>query len=258
MTPASEPCQFGRDGALMGMYHGAAGGHAPVGVLLCPPVGQTQVRTHRIYRQLAAGLAARGVCTLRFDYRGSGDSAGDSLALDWQQCLDDIRSAAAELRVRSGCATVAGFGAQLGGALALAAAPAVGFSQLVLWDPVLDGMRYVAAMDALQEMLRLDPLHYARPRAKEEAAAQWLGFPVSPQWRAQLSAWHARPSRVPTLVIDSLPEPHTDNWGPLAEAGARVVAMRPATRWNDLHRLEHAILAPSLLPLVAGALEQTA
>ena len=37
MTPASEPCQFGRDGALIGMYHGVAG-HAPVGMLLCPPI----------------------------------------------------------------------------------------------------------------------------------------------------------------------------------------------------------------------------
>lgn len=257
MTPASDPCQFGRDGALMGMYHGVTG-HATAGVLLCPPLGQALVRTHRVYRQLAAALAARGICALRFDYRGTGDSAGDSLALDWQHCLEDIRSAAAELRVRSGCATVIGFGAQLGGSLALAAAPTVGFARLLLWDPVLDGEEHVATLDRLQESLRTDPLHYAQPRARQDAAGQWLGFPVSPHWRAQVAAWRAPPSRLPTLIIDSLGEHSGADWSLFAEAGARVASMRPVTQWDDLHRLEHAVLAPGLLQVVAEALEQAA
>lgn len=241
----------------MGMYHGVAG-HAPTGVLLCPPLGQALMRSHRIYRQLATGLAARGVGAMRFDYRGTGDSAGDSLALDWQHCLADIRSAAAELRVRSGCATVVGFGARLGGSLALAAAPTVGFSRLILWDPVLDGAQHVAELDARQESLRTDPQHYARPRTAEEAAGQWLGFPFSPYWRAQVAAWRAEPARIPTLILDSRPEPAAGNWSPLAGAGARVVAMQVSTRWSDLHRLEHAILAPDLLRVVGEALEQAA
>lgn len=256
MTPASEPCQFGRDGALIGMYHGVAG-HAPVGMLLCPPLGQMLLRTHRIYRQLASGLAARGIGVLRFDYRGTGDSAGDSLALDWQHCLADIRSAAAELRVRSGCATVVGFGAQLGGSLALAAASAAGFARLILWDPVLDGARHVAELDAGQEALRTDPQHYTKPRSAEEAAGQWLGFPVSAQWRAQLAGWRAEPVRAPTLILDSRPEP-AGGWSPLDEAGARVLTMQASTDWGDLHRLEHAILAPDLLRVVGEALEQAA
>lgn len=256
MTPASEPCQFGRDGALIGMYHGTAG-HAPVGVLLCPPLGQALLRTHRVYRQLANGLATRGIGALRFDYRGTGDSAGDSLALDWQHCLADIRSAAAELRVRSGCAAVVGFGAQLGGSLALAAA-AAGFARLILWDPVLDGARHVAELDAWQEALRTDPLHYAKPRTVEEAAGQWLGFPVGAQWRTQLAGWRAEPARVPTLILDSRPEPAAGGWSPLAEAGAQVCAMPTSTHWGDLHRLEHAILAPDLLRVVGEALGQAA
>jgi pimeloyl-ACP methyl ester carboxylesterase len=237
------------------MYHGVAS-HAPVGVLLCPPVGQALVRTHRVYRQLADGLATRGVPVLRFDYRGSGDSAGDSLAMDWQHCLDDIRSAAAELRVRSGCAMVVGFGAHLGGSLALAAASKAGLARLILWDPVLEGDGHVATLDRLQEALRVDPMHYAQPRPKEDMAGQWLGFPVSPGWRAQLAAWRAQPARVPTLVIDSLPA--AGDWSPLTAPGTRVVAMQPATQWDDLHRLEQTILAPGLLQVVSDALEQVA
>lgn len=257
MTPASEPIQFGRDGTLMGMYHGVTG-HATQGVLLCPPLGQMLLRTQRLYRQLSTQLAARGICSLRFDYRGSGDSAGDSLALDWQDCLADIRSAAAELRARSGCTTLAGFGAQLGGSLALAAANATGFAQLLLWDPVLDGAQHVAELDALQEALRNDPLHYAQPRSREDAAGQWLGFPVSPSWRAQVAAWRAAPVNAPVLILDSLPPQADHTWSPLAEAGARILPLAQPTHWNDLHRLEHAILAPELLRAVSDALEPSA
>lgn len=257
MTPLSEPIQFGRDGALMGVFHDVAG-HASLGVLLCPPLGQTLVRTHRVYRQLATNLAEQGIGALRFDYRGSGDSAGDSLSLDWQRCLDDIRSAAAELRARIGCATVVGFGARLGGSLTLAAASTVGFARLILWDPVLDGAQRVAELDALQESLRTDPLHFARPRSRAAVAGQWLGFPVSPQWRAQVAAWRAEPAQVPTLIVDSLPESSMHAWSPLIEAGAEVLALQPATQWNDLYRLEHAVLSPNLLRAVSEVLGSSA
>ena len=255
MTPDSEPCQFGRDGALVGMYHGVSV-HASIGVLLCPPLGQALMRTHLVYRRLATGLAERGMSAMRFDYRGAGDSAGDSRSLDWQHCVSDIRAAAAELRVRSGCTTVVGFGSRLGGSLALDAASAVGFARLILWDPVLDGARHVAELDARQECLRTDPLHYARQRTAAEAAGQWMGFPISERWRNQVAAWHVAPACVPAMIVDSLPEAMHGGWSPLAESGARVVPMRPITNWGDLNRLEHAILAPDLLQVVVRELEQ--
>src|SRR6185312_15479916 len=138
------------------------------------------------------------------------------------------------------------------------AAATAGFARLILWDPVLDGARHVAELDAGQEALRNDPQHYVRPRGVEEAAGQWLGFPVSAQWRAQLAGWRAEPARVPTLILDSRPEPVAGGWSPLAEAGARVLAMPASTDWSDLHRLEHAILAPDLLRMVGAALEPAA
>ena len=38
----------------------------------------------------------------------------------------------------------------------------------------------------------------------------------------------------------------------------RVLAMPASTDWSDLHRLEHAILAPDLLRMVGAALEPAA
>src|ERR1051325_66360 len=46
------------------------------GVVLCAPLGYEQVHAHRSFRVLADQLAAAGVTALRFDYHGTGDSAG--------------------------------------------------------------------------------------------------------------------------------------------------------------------------------------
>ncbi|WP_297484124.1 hydrolase 1, exosortase A system-associated, partial [Ferrovum sp.] len=67
------------------------GGTTPRGVLVI--VGGPQCRTgsHRQFTQLARDLAQRGIPTLRFDYRGMGDSAGERR--DFEQVDQDIRMA---------------------------------------------------------------------------------------------------------------------------------------------------------------------
>ncbi len=248
---AELPFYFGANDELFGLFH-AALGPSRKAVLLCPPLGQDQIRCHRLYRQLAAALAAEGIPVLRFDYYGSGDSAGASAEVDWERCLADAATAADELRERSGAGHIVAFGARIGGSVALAASRAARFSAVVAWDPVLDGDDYVARLDAMQAALRLDKQRFTRPRLEADIASQWLGFDVNDRLRRQLVDLRLDASDIPTLVLDSLRESPNDGWHSLVADNTTVRTLRPPTPWHDMHRLELAILSHPLIQAVTG------
>lgn len=71
---------------------------SPRDTVVLIPVGGPQYRigSHRQFVQLARALADAGFASLRFDYRGMGDSEGDSR--DFEAVSDDLRAAVAALR----------------------------------------------------------------------------------------------------------------------------------------------------------------
>ncbi|WP_449429503.1 alpha/beta fold hydrolase [Rhodanobacter umsongensis] len=253
---AELPCHFGANGELFGIYHPAPA-PATKAVLLCPPFGQELVRSHRLYRQLAHALVAQGIAVLRFDYYGSGDSAGRSMDVDWSRCIDDALAATDELRALGRCDRVAAFGARLGGSVALAVAAAARLAELVVWDPVLDGATHVARLDTLQATLQHDTKRFTRPRAGTDIAGQWLGFAVGAHFRQQLVDLHLDPPTIPTLLLDSLPATSTHDWTRLAATDMTVTPLQPPTPWDDLDRLELAILSHELIRTVCSHLRET-
>ncbi len=95
----------------------------PLGIALfahCFTCGKDVVAASRI----AAGLAARGIATLRFDFTGLGSSDGDFANTNFSSNLHDLIAAADHLRSR-GMAPGLLIGHSLGGAAVLAAAPAI-------------------------------------------------------------------------------------------------------------------------------------
>jgi len=209
-TPMELPFHFGPGSDLFGLFH-ATGMPPRKAVLLCPPLGQDQIRCHRLYRQLAQALATDGIAALRFDYYGSGDSAGASDELDWQRCIDDTAMAADELRRRSGCERVIAFGARLGACIAVEAAASARLAGLIMWDPIVAGAAHVARLDAMQDALRQDVHHVAafgqRCRCSmagfcgERASAigdRWLAF--GPRASANLDPRFARIGTCPGLA----------------------------------------------------------
>jgi alpha-beta hydrolase superfamily lysophospholipase len=159
MHPA-EPLYFGAaPQPMFGWYH-AAEANPRGAVVLCPPLGLDGTRAHWSYRHLAERLARAGLAVLRFDWRGTGDSAGDDHDPDrvatW---VEDLHLAVDELERRSGAATVTLVGLRAGATLAgHVAAQRDDVGALVLWMPAQTGAAWVAEMAKLHKLyLRIVP-----------------------------------------------------------------------------------------------------
>ncbi|MDM0011238.1 alpha/beta fold hydrolase [Variovorax sp. J22P168] len=166
-------------------------------VLLCAPMGHEALRTHRFYRLLAVRLARRGIPVLRFDFYGTGDSPGDDEEGDLEGWRGDLRAAHRELIARSGATKVVWFGSRLGATLAAQAAADTQPMpvKLVLWEPVLDGARYLQALreknvEELEWSMGLPSATWRRDLESDPDAfsGESLGFAISPLLRSQIRA----------------------------------------------------------------------
>lgn len=181
------PLFFGAsDRQLYGVYHPPQAAPQPEAVLLCAPFGQEYMRSHRAYRQLALMLSKRGRHVLRFDYFGTGDSAGDGEDFRLPQAIDDIALAAEELRDMSDARSISLVGLRLGAALALAAAARVDAARVVLWDPVVRGRDYLAELLARSPQVSTDS--GAPIGAAPDQVYGVNGFPITPALRSDLDA----------------------------------------------------------------------
>jgi pimeloyl-ACP methyl ester carboxylesterase len=176
------PFYFGTtERRLFGIYEAARGSAAKGAAVLCYPWGSEYVHAHRSLRQLSSMLNAAGIHTLRFDYHGTGDSAGDMTdvrLMDWEA---DIQTAMTELRDITNATQVALVGLRLGGALAakVASRTDVKVSSLVLWDPVLDGEEYISELHCESRTgAEAGRRPVARP-AELGGGHEILGFPMT-------------------------------------------------------------------------------
>lgn len=151
MTAAATPLFFGPPARpLFGWVHPPAGGEARLAAVLCPPLGREHVNAYRTYRRLAERLAETGTAVVRFDYDGTGNSAGDHEEPGRVEAWLQSVAAAMELARRAGAPRVALVGMRAGAMLAALAAERDGnVDGLVLWDPCSSGRAFLRQQAAV-------------------------------------------------------------------------------------------------------------
>ena len=137
---------------LFGVTHSPDGTTADEGFVLVHPFGEEKLWSHRVFVNFAREAAAKGYPVLRFDMSGHGDSEGQTETCTVETYLADIECAQSRFHDTFPSVKNVGLvGLRLGASLAcLSAARSGTISDLILWEPVLDGARY------LQELLRIN------------------------------------------------------------------------------------------------------
>ena len=211
MSGSATPLYFGpADRPLFGWLHRASAA-SPLGLVVCNPFGYEAICAHRSLRHFCEAAAAAGVPALRFDYDGSGDSAGDDrdpgrLAA-W---VKSVHHAADLMRKVGPVERIVLLGVRLGALVAvLAAAERDDVDGLVAIAPVVAGKGYLRELRALQMTLNRPPTPSGV--VAEDGVQEALGFVLTGETAAALSAvdlgkLHERPA--PTVLLierDDLP-----------------------------------------------------
>lgn len=208
-APRGETIEFfGPGRELLGCFTDALTPEArDIAVIVAQPIGHEYVRCHRALRRLALYLASRGFPVFRFDWFGTGDSAGEFGEGSMDRWIDDLGDAVAETERNARTARTAIIGLRHGASIAAMASEIIGPpDMLVLWDPVIRG-------PAGLEPMRADHARHEHERGlppgatrRADGAEDIFGFVYSPAMIRELEAIDLNsirraPARA-TLVVD--------------------------------------------------------
>jgi pimeloyl-ACP methyl ester carboxylesterase len=167
---------------LFGCYHPPReGSERELTAVLCNPLDQEYTDSHRAFLHLATRLAGQGFGVGRFEYFGTGDSAGDDDDINLSGWIGDISTAIEQTRRLAQRRHMALIGLRLGAALALQAAVKRGdVLHLVLWDPIVDGREYFEQMK-VQHRERIWGHFFERPTVEQpnERPSELLGLKMN-------------------------------------------------------------------------------
>lgn len=144
-------------------------------VVMCHPLGEEKLWSHRVLVSFTRDLAAAGYTVLRFDFRGEGDSDREFEQSSLETRIEDACMAVDAVRaLHPSVEEVAMVGLRLGATIALAAAiRRADVKRVALWDPVVDGTAY------MQTVLRLNLMYQMALHRKvvetREALVERLG-----------------------------------------------------------------------------------
>lgn len=210
-------------------------------LLLLPPLFHEWQRAYRLFALLVDALATRGIATLRFDYRGSGDSSGDDAQFLPSRGIEDARQALQELARRS--AAPAAVLAVRAAALLADRLPRPPGIRLWRWQPVDDGAGYLESLARRHRRECNNRLRYPfLGRDREPDRGELMGQRIHPDLGAELGA--LRLAGDAALRIDAADAPLPPD----------VVLPGELSRWAD----EIDISGPFPLPMVRALADRLA
>lgn len=241
------PFYFGQRGRpLFGWLHPAPS--ASVGLLICNPFGDEAIRAHRTVHHLAARASAAGIPAFRFDYDGTGDSAGHDLEPDrLAQWLSSVHLAADALRRLSGVTTLCLAGIRLGATLAtLAAQERSDVAGIIAIAPVVSGKAYVRELRLLQRAIDSKRNNFAATGGDQTLES--AGFLLSEPTQAALSALDltTAPQRPAPrlLILDRAEMPSGEKWSQRLRALEARVEYVPVQGYAEMMLDSHESTVP--------------
>jgi pimeloyl-ACP methyl ester carboxylesterase len=189
---------------LFGWLHEPEQRTRDVGVVVCNPIGDDYVRAHRTLRHLAERLVAAGFPVLRFDFHGTGDSAGDERDADrvaaWRR---DVGLAIDHVKQQAGVDEVAIVGLRFGATIAAdVASTRNDVASIVLWHAFLTGEKFASETLKMHKMHRmLEPESFAAGPKSYPDGEEALGFFLTNQTLQDLKAIDLR-------ALTAKPAPH--------------------------------------------------
>ncbi len=159
--------------------------HAPI-VVMMHGFASSKHGTNRSYVTFAEELAKQGIASLRFDFRGAGDSEGTLATVTLEDLVDDAVAALEFSEELEGIdkERIGVFGSSLGATIAVLSAERYQKAKaMTLWSPLASGELWVHDfMTQNPEMATQDP---------KEVLANYRGFTLHPEFRRQFGRMSA-------------------------------------------------------------------
>ena len=235
-------------------------------VLICYPTGREYMRCHRALVKLCDRLAEAGFHSLRFDYFGTGDSAGEYGDGDLTEWVSNAQLAAEELREISGVQKISVLGVRLGAAVAFGLLQSEAhLKAAVLWDPVTDGEQFLRRltkmhMDFVEDTNRFPALG---TQTRNVSGDEYLGMVYSPELKASISNYKvselssaAKDTRL-SLVVSEDSDDYQEAYAALKVHAPACTyhPMNEPSGWDSLSDLGVVLMPHGIMKRIVSVLE---
>lgn len=170
----------------VGVLSEPTGPRRDMGWVICHSFAMEQVWLQPLEVAAARLLAHSGFAVLRFHSQGYGDSEGSTTEIGLETQIRDAVDAVAVLLKEAGLSRAGLVGGRVGGTVAALAAERSDVPAVVLWEPVVDGRRYVEALTRAAMVTELSsssqvkaPAGDVERRFAEAGIIDVQGFPLT-------------------------------------------------------------------------------